>query len=89
MKIIKRPNTEWSMKYTCSNCTAELEIEKGDVRFHSYPGDMREPGYNTWTTNCPVCDVLIDIAENKLPKAVQVEIKKKGSGSSYGGPFDR
>lgn len=83
MKILKQPNTQWSKKHTCVNCTAELEIEKKDVVFTHYDGDMREPGYDTWTTHCPICSTTIHVKEDELPKAVQVEIKKKSSGSSY------
>ncbi len=87
MKIIKAPSTQWSKKHTCVNCTAELEIEKQDVTFTHYSGDVREPGYDTWTTHCPICAATIHIKEEELPKAVQIEIKKKNvSGSSY---YDR
>lgn len=92
MKIIKRPDTAWTMKHTCSNCTAELEIEKGDVKFNSYPGDFRDPGYETWSASCPICSQSISIREASIPKAVQVEIKKglPAAGTSYGGGyFDR
>jgi hypothetical protein len=89
MKVLKRPNTAWSMKHTCSQCTAELEVEKGDVKFTSYPGDYRDPGYDTWTANCPICSNVFHIKEAALPKAVQIEIKKglASPGTSY--PFDR
>lgn len=91
MKILKKPDTNWSLRHTCTNCTAELEVEKGDVKYHSYPGDQRDPGYDTWTATCPVCSALIDVPVSKIPKAVQVEIKRglASSGLSYGGPFDR
>lgn len=86
MKILKRPNTDWSMKHTCSQCTAELEVEKGDVKFTSYPGDFREPGYETWTATCPFCSNVFHIKEATLPKAVQIEIKKNRSDNGpYGG----
>lgn len=91
MKILKRPNTQWSYKHTCVKCDAELEVEKGDVKYHSYPGDFREPGYETWSANCPCCSASIDIPVSKIPKAVQIEIQRglPAAGTSYGGPFDR
>lgn len=91
MKILKRPDTAWSLKHTCSHCTAELEVEKGDVKHNSYPGDFREPGYETWSATCPICSVSFDIPVTKIPKAVQVEIKRglPAAGTSYGGPLDR
>lgn len=76
MKIIKRPDTQWSHKHTCNNCTAELEVEKGDVKHQSYPGDFRDPGYEIWQATCPICSVVFTIPEKSIPKAVQVEIKK-------------
>jgi hypothetical protein len=87
MKVIKKPDTAWSYKHTCANCTAELEVEKSDVRYYHYDGDQREPGYETWSATCPICSTNFDIPANTLPKAVQVEIKK--GLSTRGGPFDR
>lgn len=91
MKILKRPNTTWSFKHTCVKCEAELEVEKGDVKFHSYPGDFRDPGYETWTATCPCCTANFDIPASRIPKAVQIEIQKglASPGITYGGPFDR
>jgi len=85
MKILKRPDTAWSYKCTCSRCTAELEVEKTDVTHASYPGDYREPGYDTWKAYCPLCGNCIDITESAIPKAVQVEILRKKSSSICGG----
>jgi hypothetical protein len=91
MKIIKRPDSTWSYKHTCKQCTAELEVEKGDVKHHSYNGDQREPGYETWQATCPVCSSAFDIPINVIPKIVQIEIKNglPSAGTTYGGPFDR
>lgn len=91
MKILKRPDTAWSLKHTCVNCTAELEVEKGDVKFHSHPGDFRDPGYETWSASCPICSANFDIPVTKIPKAVQVEIKNRRDNGPYGGGgyFDR
>lgn len=93
MKILKMPDTKWSYKHTCLNCTAELEVEKIDVRHYHYDGDQREctSGYDTWTCTCPVCSAQFNVPENSIPQAVRVEIKQGGLNktSSYGGPFDR
>lgn len=96
MKILKAPSTVWSYKQTCVGCDAELEVEKGDVKYYSYPGDQRDPGYDTWTSKCPICDKEIIVPVSKIPKAVQVEIKKglPSPGTTwvdkdYGGPMDR
>jgi hypothetical protein len=92
MTILKMPNTAWSYKHTCGNCTAELEVEKSDVKYHNYPGDQREAGYDTWDASCPVCKVQFSIPASSIPKPVQVEIKQgklNTSTSGGGGYFDR
>lgn len=75
MKVLKAPSTVWSYKHTCIGCEAELEVEKGDVKYHNYPGDYRDPSYETWTAKCPICDKEITVPLAKIPKAVQLEIK--------------
>jgi hypothetical protein len=78
MKILKRPDTAWSYKHTCSFCTAELEVEKSDVKYEYYHGDYRDPIlYENWTATCPICKHEIHIPPLSIPKAVQVEIKAK------------
>lgn len=91
MKIIKAPDTNWTRKHTCANCTAELEVEKGDVKYRYHSGDSRDPSYETWTATCPICKTDFNIPEANLPKAVQVEIKKRTDNGPYGGGgyFDR
>lgn len=92
MKVIKAPNTDWTRKHTCSNCTAELEVEKADVKYQYYSGDFRDPSYETWTANCPFCHKDFNIPESSIPQAVKIEIKaKKPVGDPYGGGgyFDR
>ena len=87
MKILKHPDTKWTYKTTCPNCTAELEVEKPDVKFSHYSGDyFREPAYDIWQANCAVCSSGITIPAENIPKAVQFEIKKK---TNIGGPLDR
>lgn len=77
MKILKHPDTKWTYKHTCANCTAELEVEKPDVKFKYFDGDFREVGYDTWTATCAVCNNDFNIPLESIPKAVQFEIKKK------------
>jgi hypothetical protein len=76
MKVLKRPDTKWSMLHTCANCTAELEIEKADVKWECMPGDQRDPPYNKYFTYCTLCGEEISILEKSIPKAVQVEIRR-------------
>lgn len=87
MKVIKAPDTAWSKRVECSSCGAELELEKGDLKAHHYPGDFREPSYDAWRASCPFCNRVIEIPGKDIPKAVQLEIK---DGKSFGpGGFRR
>ena len=76
MKILKRPDTNWSCKYTCTNCTAELEIKKSDVSYRHYDGDQRDPSYDAYYANCPLCSAAISILNKSIPQAVQIEIQR-------------
>lgn len=73
MKILKRPNTNWSYKHTCSQCDAELEVEKGDVYYAAH--DAGPGPSESWSAYCPICTQCISIPKSDIPKAVQVEIK--------------
>jgi hypothetical protein len=79
MKILKHPDTKWSHQYTCTNCTAELEIEKEDLTMNTVIGDYRETGYQNWLAECPVCFTRITISNEDVPKAVQAELKRRSS----------
>jgi hypothetical protein len=76
MKVLKRPDTNWSMKHTCVKCTAELEIEKTDVSYKYCDGDRNESGYDSYSSSCPLCQTIILIENRNIPQAVQVEIQK-------------
>lgn len=87
MKVVKRTDvSKWSYKHICSNCDSELEVETKDLKHHYYDGDMREPGYDSFTAECAVCSQQFTIPSNKIPKLIQVEAKKKyptGAGGYY------
>jgi hypothetical protein len=96
MKILKAPDTNWGYKHTCADCEAELEVEKGDVKYQFHSGMGRENDYETWEAKCPLCEREIAVPLAKIPKAVQVEIKKglpspgtTWADKNYGGPMDR
>ena len=86
MKIIKQPNSDWSYKFTCSECDCELEAEADDLIITRYDGDPRELAYDAWSVNCPVCSHSIIIREDKIPKLVKIKVKQK---ASCGGICDR
>lgn len=74
MKILKTHNpADWSLKLTCNKCDSELEVEAKDVGHEWMNGDMREPGYDSYAIQCPVCEEVIDLSKDKLPKVVQLQ----------------
>ena len=79
MKILKKPDSNWSYKHTCIKCDAELEVEKSDVSMRHFDGDQREPSYDSFTAACPVCQDTFSIPENKIPKIVKVEMEQAKS----------
>lgn len=82
MKILKAPETEWSYKCKCYNCTAELLVEKQDIKYKS-DYDMREGSWETWSVVCINCNHGFEISPNHIPQAVKTEIKDgrvKGTG---------
>jgi hypothetical protein len=82
MKIIKKQDTtNWTYKHICSGCDTELEIEAKDLIHRHYDGDFREPGYDKYSANCAVCQCDISVQENKIPRLIQIEAKKRSSGN--------
>ena len=78
MKIIKQLDiNDWSYRHTCLDCSAELEIEANDIIYNNYPGDFRESSYETYTCKCPVCTNVIIINNDKIPKLIKLNSKKK------------
>jgi hypothetical protein len=89
MKVIKKQDiTNWSYKHICDNCESELEVEGKDLRYNKYDGDMREPGYVTYSACCAVCSEIFTIDEKKIPRLLQIEAEKRTARSSTG-YFDR
>ncbi len=88
MKVIKKQDVSgWSYKYTCTNCESELEVEPSDIKHTHYSGDQREDPYDTFTVYCAVCLQSHTILLDKIPKLIQIEVKKRSSRG--GGYFDR
>lgn len=77
MKIIHKPATDWTYKHTCKFCDTELEVEKSDVKYSFQSGYGRDSDYDYWSAKCPVCNESFSIPAAKIPKIVQIEIKKK------------
>lgn len=79
MKIIKKPTLDgWTHKIICPQCTSELEAEPSDIKYHYYPGDFRDPSYESFHVNCPVCDRVIDIPTKSIPALLQIQCRKNG-----------
>lgn len=77
MKIIKAPETNWSIQFTCTNCTAQLEVETADIIITHFDGDYREPAYNRFSFKCPICNVVHFVSNDSIPKGVQVAILRR------------
>lgn len=95
MKILKAPDTQWSFKCTCSNCTAELLIEKQDVKYRADSDQRTGESWETWSAICASCRHGINIPSDSIPKAVKSEIKDGripkpySSGTDFrDGPFE-
>jgi hypothetical protein len=76
MKVLKQPDNTWNYKHICDTCDAELQVDKEDILHSHYSGDMREPSYDTYRAQCPVCRQWFDIPESKITKIVKLEIQK-------------
>lgn len=88
MKVIKKQDVSgWTYKHTCTNCESELEAEPKDLTHTHYNGDMREPGYDTFTASCPVCFQSFSVAPTKIPKLIQIQVKQRSTSS--GNYFER
>lgn len=85
MKVLKTEKPEeWSLKITCNNCDSELEAEAKDVSHEWVNGDGLDPvgarrGYDSYAVQCPICDDVIDILSDKLPKVVQLASKSQSA----------
>lgn len=74
MKVLKTQDPkEWSLKLNCIKCDSELEAEAKDVSHEWMNGDQREPGYDSYAVQCPICEEVLDLTKDKLPKVVQLQ----------------
>jgi hypothetical protein len=87
MKILKHPETKWSMKHCCTKCSAELEVETADVKVVHWPEDSRDPSYDSYTAECPLCQEKINIPEKSIPPFVRVKMQKQSSSQSTSADF--
>jgi hypothetical protein len=80
MKIIKQADTSlWSCRFTCDECDSELEAAAADVRYKYYPGDCRDPSYENYDVECPICHKIKNLTSKNIPKAVRLQAKNKSS----------
>jgi hypothetical protein len=78
MKVISQVNIEdWSYECICDHCDSKLQVESNDLIYKFYDGDFREPGYSVYQVTCAVCNNMLDISGNKIPKLIQIEAEKK------------
>ena len=94
MKIISQPDVSgWKLKHECSKCDSVLEIEAHDLQYKYYSGDQRDysSASESFTCNCIVCGNVFYVANDSIPKLIQIEAKKRSETKSYGSGsyFDR
>lgn len=72
MKVIKAAVDldTWSLKYSCPNCTSEVEVEATDI-FHDWDANN-----SPWRVTCCLCDHQFRIMEDRIPKLVQADARK-------------
>jgi hypothetical protein len=90
MKIIKKVDiTNWKLEHTCDKCETEMEVEKSDIRYQLSKADRpSDNDQDTFYFLCPVCIDTIYIDPDKLPKVLQVLLKRDNN-VSFGGYFER
>ena len=71
MKILSKPNLEWSEEATCQYCDAVLEIDSSDLFFEF--GCKNDDLFYAW---CPVCNHKL-FTSNPIPKLLKIELVKK------------
>ena len=84
MKVLRKPDYSWwTHKFTCVECTAELEASGTDVqpRHHEAisspkPGDS-EPAYWSFHVTCPICTTEKQVPVDQMPKALQFDLKDR------------
>lgn len=77
MKIISQPDPTWSYKFACKKCAAQLEAEASDLKYNYYAGDQREPSYETFSLQCPICSYTMAIDKHSIPRIVRINIQTK------------
>lgn len=92
MKIIKQVDiSNWKIEHTCVKCETVMEVEKSDIHYsYSEPDRPSDIGQDTFYFSCPICQDNIYLAPDRLPKVLQVLLKRNHTNpSSGGGYFDR
>lgn len=83
MKIISKQDvSNWSYSHKCNNCETQLEVDSQDLRHHHYAGDYREPSYDSYTAQCPVCSQTFTVPSAKIPRLIQIEAQNRAPKSS-------
>ncbi len=84
MKVLRKPDHSWwAHKFTCAECTAELEASGTDVQPRHHPAiHSVKPGEGTeayWSfhVTCPICTSEKQVPEDHIPKALQFDLKDR------------
>jgi transcription elongation factor Elf1 len=63
VKVLRKPDTNWTKTVTCRGCEATLEIEIGD--FKKYIDDQRDGAAAAFV--CPCCHAEQWVATSLIP----------------------
>lgn len=79
MKILKQPPTikQWTLEYTCSECTALLEINADDINAKFIvDADLRKRlSYWEYVIKCQCCSFECLLDEGMIPGFVLTDLK--------------
>ncbi len=82
MKVISKVDvSNWSHKHKCIHCDSELELDNKDIQYTYVNGDQREmtSGYEKFYANCAVCSNQFTIETALIPKALQLNVRKRSN----------
>lgn len=88
MKILKQVDASaWTHKISCEGCDSELQADVTDIRYKHVTGDQRDPSYDSYQIECPICHICLDIFEESIPKTVRIQAKNKAYVSSLSSSY--
>lgn len=76
MKVIPKPEKDFTLSVECGNCETTLVLEKSDVSYGDFYSGMDAEMSMDFYVDCPVCKAYVFIDEKKLPRHVKFAAMK-------------